>query len=82
MKSAHLKTSNRQRTTILELVPASENNQLQCLLFPSQSEVDIKPWFAVVDNALKNFPTESDSLEPSLSEAINEAVSNSVSGEF
>lgn len=84
IKSAHLKTSNKQRTTILELVPMAGENQTpeQCLLFPSEFEPDIKPWFGIVDHALKNSAGEStDSLnekssEPSLSEAINEAVAS------
>jgi hypothetical protein len=55
IKSAHLKTSNKQRTTILELIPVPGIGQPpeQCLLFPSESEGDIKVWFAAIDNALK-----------------------------
>lgn len=78
VKSAHLKTSNKQRTTILELVPVEGVGQPpeQCLLFPSESEPDIKPWFFVIDHALKHSITENEkSPEPSLSEAINETLS-------
>lgn len=78
VKSAHLKTSNKQRTTILELVPAEGVGQPpeQCLLFPSESEPDIKPWFFTIDHALKHSITENEkSPEPSLSEAINETLS-------
>lgn len=82
IKSAYLKTSNKQRTTILELVPVSSDGQTleQCLLFPSEFEPDIKPWFAVIDHALKNSAVDvtdnaEEKSEPSLSEAINEAVS-------
>ncbi|KAI6222962.1 Dedicator of cytokinesis protein 9 [Aphelenchoides fujianensis] len=84
IKSAHLKTSNKQRTTILELVPASGVGQppAQCLLLPADSENDIKTWFLVVDQALKDSNTNTDAgssiertPEPSLSEAINESLS-------
>lgn len=82
IESAHLKTSNKQRTTILELFPSPGTNQPeQCLLSPSESEADIKSWFTIIDHALKNLPIEADSLnenavEGSLSEAINDAVSS------
>lgn len=78
IKSAFLRTSNKQRTTILQLIPVDGIGQPpeQCLLFPSESEPDIKPWFYTVDHALKNFPSEGEKTpEPTLSEAINETLS-------
>ncbi|KAI6205131.1 hypothetical protein M3Y94_00757800 [Aphelenchoides besseyi] len=79
IKSALLKTSNKQRTTILELIPMSGVGQppVQCLLMPSDLEIDVKTWFIVVDQALKETESTSEKTsEPSLNEVINESVSD------
>ncbi|KAI6207973.1 hypothetical protein M3Y96_00065300 [Aphelenchoides besseyi] len=83
IETAHLRTINKQRTVALELVPVNGFGQppLHCLLLPSELENDIKTWYNVVDQALKesNVSLETDSEktpEPSLNEVHIDSVSD------
>ncbi|CAD5231301.1 unnamed protein product [Bursaphelenchus okinawaensis] len=80
VNSAHLKTFNKQRTKVLELILKDGTGQI--LAFPPHVDFEMTSWFQDVDLALKSVTCEDcedKATEPSLSEAINESVKSSSS---
>ena len=58
IRSAYLRTSNKQKNTLLEVLPAGDGGgdaQTSILLQSAESSDDINVWFSLIDEALRGF---------------------------